>query len=180
MAPICLDCRGLSSTRDLDPPGWPKPRAESPLEAYVRAIKAHRVVVCVVVLVTVFASIAWLAYHTPEHEATAQLLVNPLPQDDESFLGLPAIKDAGDPTRTIQTAAALLKSPDAARLAARRMGPGWTQQRVLGAIDIQPAGQSNILDVVARADSGRDAARLANAYVGATLQQRGEAIRRAA
>jgi Mrp family chromosome partitioning ATPase len=153
---------------------------ESPLEAYLRAMKAHKLLVGLVVLATVLACVAWLAYRTPEYQATAQLLINPLPQDDESFLGLPTIKDAGDPTRTIQTAAAVLKAPEAARLAARRTGPGWTQQRVLDAIDIQPAGQSNIVDVVARADTGGDAATLANAFVAATLQQRADAIRRAA
>jgi Mrp family chromosome partitioning ATPase/capsular polysaccharide biosynthesis protein len=137
-----------------------------------RAVRAHRAVVALVVVATVAGSLAWLSVQAPEYGATAQVLVNPRPQDDQVFLGLPVIKDTGDPTRTIQTAAALLKSPRAAATAARRLGRGWTEARVLAAIQVQPEGESNILDVQASGSSAGEAAALANAFVAAVLAQR--------
>jgi Mrp family chromosome partitioning ATPase len=133
--------------------------------------------VAVVVLATLFASIVWLSQRTPEYRATARLLVNPLPQTDE-LLGLPVIRDSGDPTRTMQTAATLLESPRAARASASRLGAGWTPQQVLGDIDLEPEGESNILAVTARTDNGKTAVDLANTFARATLDQRDAALRR--
>jgi Mrp family chromosome partitioning ATPase/capsular polysaccharide biosynthesis protein len=132
--------------------------------------------VAVVVLATLLASIVWLSQRTPEYKATARLLINPLPQTDE-FLGLPVIRDSGDPTRTSQTAATLLESPEAARATANRLGAGWSGQKVLGAVDLQPEGESNILAVTARADSSETAVNLANTFTAETLRARNAAVR---
>jgi hypothetical protein len=87
-------------------------------------------------------------------------------------LGLPLLRDSGDPTRTIETAAALLDSPRTAGETARRMGRGWTEKLVIDAVDVQPEGQSNILDVTARASSSRAAVQLANTFTRTAVQFR--------
>src|SRR4029450_9475717 len=91
------------------------------------------------------------------------------PQTDE-FLGLPVIRDSGDPTRTSQTAATLLESPEAARAPATPLGAGWSEQKVPGAADLQPEGESNILAVTARADSSETAVNLANTFTAETVR----------
>jgi Mrp family chromosome partitioning ATPase len=158
--------------------GWADAGSQRPLATLWRAVQAHPAITAMVVLATLVGALAWLSVRTPEYRATAQVLVNPRPQDDELFLGLSVIRETGDPTRTIQTAAALLESPEAARLAARRLGPGWTEAEVLSAIDIEPQGESNILDVNATASTAEDAAAIANAYVRAMLVQRNRKLRR--
>lgn len=157
---------------------WAEPKPDGALDAYLRAIRAHRLLVVAVLLATLLACVAWLAERSPQYKATAELLINPLPQSDDTFLGLPVIEDSGDPTRTMQTAAALLESPGAARATARRLGGGWTEQRVLDHVDVEPEGESNILAVTAKAGSGIDAAHAANAFAVATLRQRDAALRR--
>jgi Mrp family chromosome partitioning ATPase/capsular polysaccharide biosynthesis protein len=142
---------------------------EGALGPYLRALRAHRALVALVTLVAIAASLGWLSLRAPEYSATAQLLVTPLPQDDRTFLGLQLIRDSGDPTRTVQTAAALVSSQQAALLTARRLGPGWTAQRIAHAVDVEPVGESNILAVSARWPQPAVAARLANEFAAAAL-----------
>ena len=166
----------LTPTADVEPRVGAESQPRGALESYLRAVRAHRLLVAIVVLATLLASIVWLSQRTPEYKATARLLVNPLPQTDE-LLGLPVIRDSGDPTRTMQTAASVLESPRAARAAARRLGAGWTAQQVLNDIDLQPQGESNILAVTARTDNARTAVDLANTFAKATLDTRDAALR---
>jgi Mrp family chromosome partitioning ATPase/capsular polysaccharide biosynthesis protein len=169
---------GRSTIRpeNVHPDGFSLPtnphQPEGAFGPYIRAIRAHRFVVVLTLLATLAGAAAWLALRTPDYEATAQLLVTPLPQDDETFLGIPMLRDSGDPTRTVQTAATLVESPQAAELAARRLGEGWSRQRVLDSIEVDPEGESNILAIRGTADSGPLAARVANEFADASLDTR--------
>ena len=92
------------------------------LRSYARAIRARGGVVVAVTLAAIVVAAALLAMRTPTFTSTAQLLVTPLPQDDSAFLGTSLVRDSTDPTRTMQTAAALVASPAAAQRAARQLG----------------------------------------------------------
>jgi Mrp family chromosome partitioning ATPase len=168
----------LTSSPEYERPTWGEAQSEGALGGYARALRSHRLLVVAVTLAVVAGSVAWLAIRTPEYRATAQLLVNPLPQDDEAFLGLPVIRDSGDPTRTIQTAATLLHSHDGAALAAERLGGGLTAQELLDMVEVQAEGQSNIVAVTAGAAGAERAALIANTFATATLDQRDAALRR--
>lgn len=140
--------------------------------SYVQAVRRHPMLVAIAIAAALVGAAAWLALREPEYRATARVLIEPASSDDETLLGVPLVRDAGDPTRTAQTAAALLRSPDAAGATARRLGGGATTRSVLDAVAIEPAGQSNILAVTAEADSAAAAARLANTFAAATLADR--------
>lgn len=119
--------------------------------------------VALVVLATLAGSIAFLALRSDEYMATVDLLVEPLPQDDETFLGLPLLRDAGDPVRTVQTAAALVESsvPDAG-----------------SSVEVNPKGESNILAIEAVADSPDAAANLANDFARGAIDARNDQLAR--
>jgi capsular exopolysaccharide synthesis family protein len=119
--------------------------------------------VLLITLAAVVASLAFVQVRSSDYKATADLLVEPLPQDDETFLGLPLIRDTGDPTRTVQTAAALVDSA----------GPSS------GSVEVNPKGESNILAVEAVADDAGEAARLANAFAEEALADRDQQVRSA-
>ena len=148
------------------------------LRPYVRAIRARSLVVAVTTLAALAVAVALLATRTPTFTSSAQLLVTPLPQDDRTFLGTTLVRDSGDPTRTVQTAAALVASPLAAQQAARRLGGGMDQQTVEGNVNVQPLGESNILSITASSTTADGAARLANAYAQSALTIRDQEIRR--
>ena len=145
---------------------------------YLSALRSHKLLVSVVTLATVVAAIVWLQLRESRYEASAQVLVAPLPQDDQTFLGLQVLRDSGDPTRTVQTAATLLDSPRVAALTALELGHGWTAGRVDDAVQIEAAGESNILAVTASSDSAREAQSVANSFVRAALADRNEALSR--
>jgi Mrp family chromosome partitioning ATPase/capsular polysaccharide biosynthesis protein/DNA-binding winged helix-turn-helix (wHTH) protein len=147
------------------------------LRPYVRAIRARSLVVAMTTIAALAVAAALLATREPTYTSTAQLLVTPLPQDDRAFLGTTLLRDSGDPTRTVQTAAALIASPLAAQRTARRLGGGIDQRTVEANVDVQPLGESNILSVTASSTTRGGAARLANEYAQSALAVRDEEIR---
>ena len=147
------------------------------LRPYVRAIRARSLVVALATIAALGVAAALLATRAPTYKATAQLLVTPLPQDDRTFLGTTLLRDSGDPTRTVQTAAALVDSPAAAQLAARRIGGGTSAQAVQSDVNVQPLGESNILSVTASSTTADGAAQLANEYARSALAVRSQEIR---
>lgn len=148
------------------------PRQEGALAPYLKAIRAHRVVVILVTLAAIGAAVAWQVVRSPSYQATAEILLTPVPQDDTTFLGLQILRESNDPTRTAQTAASLIHSPQAAVLTATRMGGRYDRLRVEETVKVEPKGQSNILAVVATAHGAGEAARLANTYATSALAAR--------
>lgn len=147
---------------------------------YLRAIRSHPLIVAVVMLAALAGAIAWVSHRSHHYQATADILFTPVPSDNEGANGLPVLRDSSDPTRLSQTAATLLDTPQAAILAARQLGHGWTQTRIKEAVKVEPQGQSDIVAVVAKASSPRVAQRLANSFVESSLQARRELLKREA
>jgi capsular exopolysaccharide synthesis family protein len=161
----------LKSAPPLDP-------RDGPLAPYLRALRAHRLLIAVITLCALAGSVAWLALRTPDYRATAQVLVTPVPQDSLAYPGLQILRaDANESTRTVQTAAALVDSPRAARITADRLGGGWTSRRVEEAVEVSPQGESNVLSVTATVEGAELAARVATTFARAALDTRAELLR---
>ncbi|MDX6718157.1 MAG: hypothetical protein QOJ63_411 [Solirubrobacteraceae bacterium] len=156
----------------------PGPDAGAALGPYVRAIRSRALVFVLVTLAALGAAAMLLATRSPTYASTAELLVTPLQQDDRTFLGITLLRDSGDPTRTVQTAAALIASPIVARRTASFLGGGLTAQGVEGAVKVEPVGESNIVGVTARASSAALAAQIANRYAHDSLALRSEVLRK--
>jgi Mrp family chromosome partitioning ATPase/capsular polysaccharide biosynthesis protein len=174
----CL--RGSIAGMVPDREGWTQtePDRDGALSSYVRAIRAYPLLVAAITLVAVAVCGIWLSSRAPRYIAQAQLLVTPLPNQDQLFLGVQLLRDAGDPTRTVQTAGTLIQSPSIADAAAARIGPGWTRTRVQDAVGVETVGESDVLGITAKADDPNLAARIANAYQDAALGVRRAEIRR--
>jgi capsular exopolysaccharide synthesis family protein len=164
---------------DLAPPPVPARAAENAWGPYLRAIKAHKVLVALTTLAALIGCIVWLATRTPTYETTAEILVTPLSSVDETFQGLPFLRESGEATRTIQTAATLVDSPAAAAVTARRLGDGWTRDAVQNAVKVEPQGESSVLAITAKASTGEEAARVANQFAGSSIDVRTEALQTA-
>ncbi|MEA2450640.1 MAG: hypothetical protein QOG63_2572, partial [Thermoleophilaceae bacterium] len=153
-------------------------RSEGALGPYLRAIRAHGIIVPLITLAAVLAAVAFVATRSPTYQATTEMLVSPVSADDGTFFGVQILRDTpGDPTRAVQTAATLADSPLAARIAAQRLGSPWTVDSVDSAVTVQPQGQSNILAVTAKAGDAKEAAHVANEFATATLQVRANALK---
>jgi Mrp family chromosome partitioning ATPase len=150
--------------------------AEAALGEYIRALKAHRVVVALTILCCVGFALVWTTLRPDTYESSARVLVSPLPGDDSTFSGVRVVRDAGDPTRTVQTAATLLESDEAAARTARLLEPPADAGEIAAAVSIEPLGESNVLAVRATADNGGRAARIANDYTEQALQVRAQTL----
>lgn len=150
---------------------------EGGLDSYLEAIRANWLLVLAIAVATVVGTATAVSLRSPTYTATAKILIAPLPIDDETFLGLPLVRDTGDATRTVQTAASLIETPEAAALAARRLGPDWSAQRVEDATTVQGDGQSNLLAVDAKAGEAVLAARVASEYARSALVVRQQELR---
>lgn len=146
------------------------------LGPYLRAVRNRRLLVAAIAILTVLAAGVMLQRRVVSYEATAHLLVTPLPQDDRVFLGIELLRDSGDPTRTVQTAATVIASPAAARQTASIVGDGLDGAAVQQAVTVLPLGESNVVAVTARGASPRLAAAIANTYSEQALILRGKAI----
>jgi Mrp family chromosome partitioning ATPase len=143
---------------------------------YLRALRSHWLVAALFVAAVVAASVVVLGLRSPTYEATAELLVSPVDPTDTNFSGLSVVQELGDPTRTIQTAAALVENREIADAAADRLGGPWTGGRVADAVTVSPQGQTNVLEIRASTDDASDAADVANAYAAAVIDVRGLAL----
>lgn len=131
---------------------------------YLRAVRAHRLLVVAVAIVAVVAAGVWQKTRSAKYEATAQVLVTPLP-DAGSYVGLPVVTESSaDPSRTMQTATSVLESPTATLATARQLRGSWTKKSVGEAISVQPRGEANVVSITGKAHSAAEAARVANTY----------------
>jgi Mrp family chromosome partitioning ATPase/capsular polysaccharide biosynthesis protein len=153
-----------------------EPSRESALFPYLRAVRAHIRLVALLTLTTFAAATAYAAHRAPTYTATAEILVTPLAQDDHDFLGIQMIRDSGDPTRTVQTAASLIQTPAAALVTAQRLG-SVTREAISSAVSVQPIGQTNIVGVSATAGTPARAALIANTYAASALAVRAAALK---
>jgi Mrp family chromosome partitioning ATPase len=159
------------------PPG----RTESPPDVsagrgILASLRAHPLLIAFEGLIALLAALVFLQAREPTYEATAQILVSPLPEFEDSLPQIPLIRSAPDRARVIQTAANLVDSPEAAALAAKRLGPDWTPGRVASMVDVLPEGESDVLAVTASADDGRVAARVATEFARAAIDVRGRFV----
>jgi len=149
---------------------------EQPLGPYLRALRRNWLLVLAVTLLTAAVADATILRSGQTYQASATILVSPLPQGDADFVNTGVVLETGEPPRTVQTAAALIDSVPAAQRTAEAMGHGWTTASVQNAVSVSPRGESYVLEVTARAGSGPEAARLANLFANSAVAYRGSVV----
>jgi Mrp family chromosome partitioning ATPase len=134
--------------------------------------------VLLVTLAALVGSAAVLIFSPREYAAASEILVSPLQRDDQTFIGLDLVRDSGEATRNVQTAAALIDSPEVAQASARRLGDGYDGPAILQAVEVTPKGESNVLEVSATADEPERAALVANTFATTALDLRVQRLQR--
>jgi len=125
--------------------------------------------VIVVGVVAALLAAAVVVSTTPKkYEAEADILVNPISSNDDTFVGLGLLHESAV-SRSALTAARFIRNPQVAAAVAARIGGNPNQ--LLNNVQSQPQGQSNILTVVARAGSPARAAQIANAFTDTMIAQ---------
>lgn len=144
--------------------------------SYPEAVRRHPRVVVGIAAAALVVGLLWLAARSPGYEAVAEVLVAPIPAEEEAFVGIDVVHESGDATRTVQTAVALLQSRVAADEAATALGMRWSGRDIEKMVSVDPQGESSLVAVTGRAESGTDAVRVANAYASAALRVRDRVV----
>ena len=153
--------------------------AEQAIGPYMRAILRHWILVVVVTLLAGLIAGVTAAGGGKTYQASSSILVSPLPEGQSSTLGIGTVVDTGDPARTIQTAAALIDTQQAAQAAAQTLGKGWTAGRVMSAVGVTPCGrQQRGGGDGFGASNPEDAARVANAFAQGAIAYRGSVVQK--
>lgn len=152
--------------------------AEQAIGPYLRAIRRHWILVTVITVLAGLIAAYTVSRGGKTYQATSSILVSPLPEGQSSTLGIGTVVDTGDPARTVQTAAALIDTPQAAQATASALGHGWTAGGVQSAVGVAPLGASNVVAVTAQASNPQDAARVANAFAQNAIAYRGALVQR--
>lgn len=129
-----------------------------------RALRLGWPLILLLTVIAVAVSVFVTSRRSPEYEAGARLLITPLAQYDDTFLGTTLFRDAGDPTTTALTAAELFHSNAIADRAAGELGAGWTRESLLAAVEVRQVPDTRVLEVAARAEQPDEAARAANVF----------------
>jgi capsular exopolysaccharide synthesis family protein len=167
----------LPPDNGLPPAFVEQPAQQGALGPYIRALKAHAWIVAIVMLAALIGSLAYLQHRATHYKATAEILFNPVPSNNQGAIGLPVLRESGDPTRLSQTAVSLLDTHRAAVAAAEMLGRGWSPGTVARDVSVQVQGQSDIIAVTAEASGAKDAQRLADTFATASLGARQTLLR---
>jgi uncharacterized protein involved in exopolysaccharide biosynthesis len=109
---------------------WLAPAEEQRgLRRYLQTIRERGKLIGLTVLVTTLAAALYVGTADKTYEAEADLLVTPVPSNNDIFNGLSLIRESNDPTRDVQTAARLVSSIDVARKAVNKLDTNRTPVR---------------------------------------------------
>jgi uncharacterized protein involved in exopolysaccharide biosynthesis len=147
-----------------------------PISVGIREILRWWPVLIAVTLMAIGAAIWTTSRQAPSYTATARLMVIPLAQTDETFLGTSLVRDPGDSSRTASTVATQLNSRRAAMVTANYLGKGWTAESVGKAVKVTALENTTLIEIVARSTDPGKAATLAEGFATAILADRWKTI----
>lgn len=152
----------------------PTDREQRGAVRYLQAIRAHWKLIALLVVLATAASIAFLAITPKRYEATADIILTPVPSNDEIFQGLSLFRQSVDGSPSVVTAARVFNS-------AQTRLPGEDALRRAGidaTVTAEPLAQADIVSIRATSDSAERAARAANLFADTTVSTRSEIFQR--
>lgn len=145
---------------------------------YVEALREQWLFVVVIVVLAVGSAFIFAKLSSKRYEARADIQVTPLSSNDESFVGFSLLRESTDPSRSVLTAARLVRTPQVADGVKARLRLKMDRRALLNSVAVNPIGQANILSIVAKAGNASEAARIANAFAGEFVRQRSRQFQR--
>jgi capsular exopolysaccharide synthesis family protein len=164
-------------TRREAPPSWLESRTEQhPLQQYMRTLKERKWVVLLTGLLATLAAVAYVLLAPTVYEGEASLLITPVGRDDEALSSISVLRDSSDPTRDVQTAAALITTREVARRVVRELRLAESPDAVLEHVRAEPVAQSSVVTVTGQGGTAAEARDLANAFARAAVAERTERL----
>ena len=147
---------------------------------YLRAVRVHwRLIVFLVAVAVGMASTASLLAEK-RYEAHADVLVTPVQLSDETFLGIPVLRES-DQGRAVLTAARIIETQAIARRVRARLDAQDALRGVdpLSHVDVVPQEQSSVVTIIGKHSTGAGAALIANLFAEELIADRTERFQEA-
>src|SRR5829696_3491907 len=142
---------------------------------YFSALREHPFLIFAVLAFAV-ASAVIIAVRSPDrYEAQTDVLVSPVSTDNPDLAGLGLLSD---PSGAVFTAARLVNTPQVTGDVLKDLRLRTSRKELLADITVTPLPQSNSFTILARGDTPEAAARLANAFAAAILDNRAAAFQK--
>ena len=145
---------------------------------YIRSLRQHWPFIALTVLLALLAAFAYTSLAGKRYEASVDILVSPVSNDDVAFTGLPVIRESVE-SRSVVTVARMLRSPQVADDVRERLGLELDRKALLEKVEVRPQEQSNIVTVVAEGETPAEAAQIANGFAETLIAQRKSQFNRA-
>jgi capsular polysaccharide biosynthesis protein/Mrp family chromosome partitioning ATPase len=152
------------------------PPSSGGLRLYVDVLRARLWVIALVVVLAVASAAVVVATTDKVYAAETDVLVTPIPDNNENLFGLGLLSESGDPTRDAETLAQLITTYPVAQRVRRTLGLSQSARSLLEDVSAEPVAQSGIVTITAQADDPEQAARLANAFGYAAIAVRSERL----
>jgi tyrosine-protein kinase len=130
----------------------------------------------VVTALVVAGAVAYVVTTDSTYEATADVLVSPIPADDPTLPALGLVTETQDPTVAVETAAQLIDNDAVAARTQKKLGTSESVTSIQSDVQVAPIGSSNVIAVTASQPTAAKAADLANAYANAGVAERDAAL----
>ena len=131
----------------------------------------RRIALAAVFVVVVTAAVGAYAFTQPKrYEATARVVVQPIPPASTTFTGVDVLRASGDTARDLGTAAGFFETPDVVSATATRLSSSPSELR--RSLVVRPLAGSNVLLVTGKSSSPQEAAQIANGIVQEGISQR--------
>lgn len=176
----------LPRSTDIDDLGQPHPRRESSwvvpggetqgLASYIEAVRVGKWIIAAALVLCVGFALAYLARADKVYEATTDLFITPVSQSNLSIPGL--LTASSDPTRDVETVTRLVASPPVAQRVIAKLNRKESSSAMLGRVDVQPVGQSNIVTITAKGSTPLEAKQIADAFGAEFVAFRTDALHR--
>lgn len=141
---------------------------------YLAALRDHWLLIVLLVAISVGAAVAYVRTAEKQYTAQTDFLVTPVSASDPTFVGIGLLRESSDQSRSVLTAARLVKTPQVADAVAETLDLDWSRERLLNSVTVTPLGQSNIVTVEGEANDPELSADLANAFADEMLSQRSQ------
>jgi capsular exopolysaccharide synthesis family protein len=142
------------------------------LRRYLETLRERAWIIAACVILALGAAITYVIVADPVYEAQADILITPVPTENETLVSLGLLRESNDPSREVDTATQLVTTHAVAERVSNDLGGDQSPEDLLNDVKAEPVAQSNIVALTAEAGSPAEAAQLANAFANAAIDER--------
>ena len=115
------------------------------LRRYLETLRERIWIIAACVILALGAAITYVIVADPVYEAQADILITPVPTENETLVSLGLLRESNDPSREVDTATQLVTTHAVAERVSNDLGGDQSPEDLLNDVKAEPVAQSNIV-----------------------------------